>query len=107
MVTKAQAERMLSEEERALLVQCARGSDAYPVVELGGKWTWEFGPLGAPESYDTKAEAVHNLELYIRVLREAARVESERRYGDRDSSLEQLRAIADQIAPHMRESGDD
>jgi hypothetical protein len=107
MVTKAQAERMLSEEERALLVQCARGPDAYPVVELGGKWTWEFGPLGAPESYDTKAEAVHNLELLLGVLREAARVESERRYGDRDSSLEQLRAIADQIAPHMRESGDD
>jgi hypothetical protein len=50
MVTKAQAERMLSEEERALLVQCARGPDAYPVVELGGKWTWEYGPLGAPET---------------------------------------------------------
>lgn len=106
MVIKAQAERMLSEEERALLAQCARGPDAYPVVQLGGKWTWEFGPLGAPESYDTKAEAVHNLELYLGVLREGERVEGERRYGGRDTQLEQLRAIADRIAPHMREVED-
>ena len=97
MVTKAQAERMLSEEERALPTQCARGPDAYPVVELGGNWTWEFGPLGAPDSYDTKDQAVDNLELYLGVLREAERVERERRYGDGDPSIEQLRAYVAEI----------
>jgi hypothetical protein len=95
MVTKAQAERMLSTEERALLVLCARGPDAYPIEEYGGRWTWAFGPLGAPRDYETKAEAVHNLELQLGVLREAERVEQEQRYGGIAPPAAAARAIAE------------
>lgn len=95
MVTKAQAERMLSTEERALLERCARGPDAYPIEEYGGRWTWEFGPLGAPTDYGTKAEAVHNLELQLGVLRNAERVERERQYGGAAPPAAAARAIAE------------
>jgi hypothetical protein len=100
MVSKAQAERMLSTEERALLELCARGPDAYPILELvspteGVRWIWEYGPLGAPREYDTKAEAVHNLELQLGVLRDAERVERERRYGGAAPPASAARAIAE------------
>jgi hypothetical protein len=100
MVTRPQPERMLGTEERALLELCTRaGPEGYPVVQLGGQWTWEYGPLGAPKEYDTRDEAVHNLELQLSVLRDAERVEREQTYSasgrGQDAAPAPRRAIAE------------
>lgn len=81
MVTHGTPERMLSDDERALLELATReGPKAYPIQQLAGKWTWDYQSLQAPRMYETRKEAVEQLEGFVAVLRESARVQAERSY---------------------------
>jgi hypothetical protein len=85
MIARSQGERMLTDDERAVLeLWKTQGAAGYPIQKYAGKWTWDYRSLKAPRMYSTKQEAVTAFEGYVAVLVDAARVEQEQRYAATD-----------------------
>lgn len=73
-------ERMLTDDERALLEHVRTGLAELPIVARGDQWGWEFRAIRNTTDYDTEEEARTMFSRYLAVLTDAQRAESEQRY---------------------------